>query len=159
MKTLFLIMGLTSCVCFFSKAQYVTIPDTAFVNWMNANGLAGCLNGNQLDTTCPQEVFPVFDAVASEITDLTGITYFILLEGLQCALGGNLAYLPALPKGLKSLTCMGNVLTALPQLPSGLNYIDCSGNQILVLPSLPDSLTYLDCSNNPPTMLPILPTS
>ena len=35
-----------------TQAQYVTIPDTNFVNWLNNNGYSQCLNGNQLDTTC-----------------------------------------------------------------------------------------------------------
>src|SRR5579871_3923550 len=35
-----------------AKAQYVTIPDTAFVSWLQNNGFAGCMSGNQLDTSC-----------------------------------------------------------------------------------------------------------
>lgn len=35
-----------------SKAQFVTIPDTNFVNWLNANGFSSCMSGNDIDTTC-----------------------------------------------------------------------------------------------------------
>ena len=42
----FILFGATS------KAQYVTIPDTAFVSWLQNNGFGGCMSGNQLDTTC-----------------------------------------------------------------------------------------------------------
>src|SRR5580704_10770746 len=70
--------ALMSCLFFANmlKAQYVTIPDTAFVSWLNNNGFAGCMSGNQLDTTC--------NAVLSDtmmlcydvpIQDLTGIQY------------------------------------------------------------------------------------
>ena len=33
------------------NAQYVTIPDSNFVNFLNIY-YANCMNGNQMDTTC-----------------------------------------------------------------------------------------------------------
>ena len=35
-----------------AKAQWVSIPDSNFVNYLNTFGFAQCMNGNQLDTTC-----------------------------------------------------------------------------------------------------------
>ena len=37
----------------FTKAQFVTIPDANFVTWLNNNGFSSCMNGNQLNASCP----------------------------------------------------------------------------------------------------------
>ena len=34
------------------NAQFVTIPDTNFVNWLNSHGFSSCMYGIQLDTSC-----------------------------------------------------------------------------------------------------------
>ncbi|MBK7966793.1 MAG: hypothetical protein IPK10_17085 [Bacteroidetes bacterium] len=61
-----------------TKAQFVTIPDTNFVNWLNNNGYSSCLINNQLDTTCNAVVTTkniyMFNV---GISDLTGIVFLI----------------------------------------------------------------------------------
>ena len=59
-----------------ARAQYVNIPDNNFVTWLSTNGYAGCLSGNQLDTTCPGLLFTTelqITQLIYEINDLDGI--------------------------------------------------------------------------------------
>src|SRR5579863_455710 len=103
-----------------ARAQYVTIPDTTFVNWLNTNGYASCLNGNQLDTTC-SAVTGAFsmDCYAVSIRNLTGLQYFKNLRELTCSYD-SLYLIPALPPLLTNIDCSYNNLDSLPALPSGL---------------------------------------
>ncbi len=147
--------------CFFShysKAQFVTIPDTNFVNWLNNNGYSSCMNGNQMDTTCNLVVNAVnLSCSSSNINDLTGIAYFDSLDTLQCN-SNFLTSISSLPDSLKVLICEYNDLTSLPVLPSSLKILRCEGNNILTLPSLPSSLEYLQCRLNQIAFLPSLPS-
>lgn len=161
-----------------SKAQYVTIPDTNFRNWLTTNYPA-CMSGGQLDTTCPAVVNAQVVAIINrKITDLTGIRYFDNLNTLFCH-NNQLTSLPVLPANLQQLYCEYNLLKSLKNLPQGLaklncrnnrlrilrclpqslTYLACGLNQLKKLPSLPQGLTYLDCSNNKLKMLPKLPQS
>src|SRR5580704_12761125 len=110
--------ALMSCLFFANmlKAQYVTIPDTAFVSWLQNNGFAGCMSGNQLDTTCNA----VLNATGlylygAGMTDLTGIVYFKNLDSLDCEMD-NISTMPQLPSTLVYLNCANNSLTSLPTL-------------------------------------------
>jgi hypothetical protein len=68
-----------------SHAQYVTIPDTAFVSWLPDNGFDTCLSGNQPDTSCPAVQSATFmTCTYVPIKDLTGIQYFTNLNYLVC---------------------------------------------------------------------------
>src|SRR5205814_1011154 len=98
-----------------SKGQYVNIPDATFRTWLMNNGYAGCMSGNDLDTTCPA-VVSAFSVNCSSlpIADLTGIQYF---------------------DSLVTLDCFGNQLTSLPPLPGMLIYLFCSTNQLANLPA------------------------
>ncbi|MBL0054328.1 MAG: hypothetical protein IPP29_24040 [Bacteroidetes bacterium] len=82
-----------------SQAQYVTIPDTNFVTWLNANGYASCMNGNMIDTTCGAVVNATSvdcnGAGTPKIMDLTGIQFFDNLQDLDCS-----EYYQALPPNL-----------------------------------------------------------
>ena len=145
--------------CNTAKAQYVTIPDAAFVSWLQNNGYAGCINGNQLDTTCST----VLNATALScsgvpIRDLTGIQYFKNLTGLACN-GDSLTFLPALPDSLQYLDCNTNQLTNLPVLPSVMIQLICYTNPLHSLPILPPSLQSLYCAGNLLTSLPALPAA
>ncbi|MBP7184621.1 MAG: T9SS type A sorting domain-containing protein [Saprospiraceae bacterium] len=140
------------------KAQFVTIPDTNFVNWLNSHGFSSCLNGNQMDTTCNLVVNAVnLSCSSSNINDLTGIAYFDSLDTLQCN-NNLLTSISSLPGSLKVLICEYNDLTSLPVLPTSLKILRCEGNNILTLPSLPSSLEYLQCRFNQITVLPPLPS-
>jgi len=140
-----------------SRAQYVTLPDTNFVNWLNANGYAGCLNGNQLDTTCAAVLnTTVMSCSAVPIRDLTGLQYFKNLQSLDCS-NDSVYFIPAFPAGMYSIDCEFNNLTTLPTLPDSLDYLECSINAITSLPNLPARLSYFGCSQNGLTTLPALP--
>ncbi len=141
------------------KAQYVTIPDTNFVTWLNTNGFSSCMNGNKIDTTCGAVVnATILNCNSYNISDLTGIQFFDKLTQLDCH-SNNLTYLPPLPSNLTYLNCGGNKFTILPGLPISLIYLYCSSNQLTSLPTLPTSLTILRCDNNQITILPTLPNS
>jgi len=178
-KIYFSLLLIISCAIFNNcKAQYVTIPDTAFVSWLHNNGYAACMNGNQLDTAC-NTVLNATSVTCSAvpIRDLTGIRYFKNLSLLDCSNDSlyqipalppiltqlncnynNLDSLPVLPSTLNSLSCMFNNLTNLPGLPAGFIYLNCVHNQLTILPALPPTLSYLGCDINRITGLPALPT-
>ncbi|MBK8847989.1 MAG: leucine-rich repeat domain-containing protein [Bacteroidetes bacterium] len=150
---------LLCCTTQKTQAQYVTIPDTNFVVWLNNNGYAGCMNGNMMDTTCGAVVNATNVIFSNKnISDLTGIQYFDNLTYLYCSYN-QLTSLPNLPNSLTYLDCFFNQLTSLPTLPSSLTYLYCSHNQLTNLPTLPNSLTFLDCYDNQLTSLPTLPNS
>src|SRR6188472_667465 len=129
----------------FLKAQWVTIPDSNFVNWLNTNGYASCMNGNLMDTTCNFITNAVkVNCYYSNIQSLQGIQYFDNLDTLKCDFN-DLINLPILPGGLTYLNCQGNNLTNLSQLPGTLKMLACDLNNISVLPVLPASLENLGC--------------
>lgn len=161
-----------------AKAQYVTIPDTNFVNWLNTHGYAGCMVGDQMDTTCNKVVNDtIINCINKNINDLTGISYFDNLKYLDCyanqltnlpnlpyslkkldCSSNNLSYLPNLPSSLIELLCGSNKLDSLPPLPN-LEYLQCYFNYLTNLPNLPASITWLDCHGNQLSALPNLPNS
>ncbi|HKR04074.1 MAG TPA: hypothetical protein VJY62_05500, partial [Bacteroidia bacterium] len=166
----------------FSSAQWVTIPDTNFVNWLNANGFAPCMNGNLMDTSCNAIVSTdTIHCGGAKINDLNGIQYFDSLRHLTCvnqlgtpyplnnipAFPPTLKYflswfnsftsLPVLPDSLEVLYCYAGSLQSLPALPSVLRVLFCGSNSIDTLPALPDSLRELYCYTNYLSYLPPLP--
>jgi uncharacterized repeat protein (TIGR01451 family) len=178
------IYAVLSCFLFLlsvkeSKSQYVNIPDTNFVNWLNNNGYSGCMSGNMMDTTCSLIVnaqsvmLPQFGGY---VMDLTGIQFFDSLKTLDCSHQA-LTFLPQLPATLRylnikqsnyittvvlppmldTLLCRDNNLLNITSFPSTLRYIDISWCSQTSLPSLPDSLRYLNCAQNNLTSLPVLP--
>ena len=139
-----------------AKAQWVTIPDTNFVNylqWLYPN----CMNGNLMNTSCAQ-ISNATDLIVEGwgISDLTGLEYFSNLDTLNCA-NNNLTSLPPLPGGILYLDCSMNQLTSLPPLPPMLLILNCYANQLTYLPNIPSSLDGLDCSYNQLITIPQLP--
>ena len=110
-----ILLSLAFCFALISvRAQYVTIPDTNFVNWLNAHSYQACMNGNQLDTNCNLvKRAKIISLYNLNLYDLTGISYFDSLENLLCY-NNNLTSLPKLPHLLQSLICHDNQLTFLP---------------------------------------------
>ncbi|MBK7147505.1 MAG: T9SS type A sorting domain-containing protein [Bacteroidetes bacterium] len=154
---------LTVCLlCFsavFCRAQFVQIPDSNFVKWLNNNGYGSCVSNNQLDTTC--SLLQTEDSVScnmKQIGNLEGIQYFKNLKYLNCN-DNFLLQLPPLPVTLRNLLCRNNDLTSLPFLPNSLNKLYCHNNLLTWLPPLPDSLQLLNCSMNQLSGLPELPNS
>jgi hypothetical protein len=159
-----------------ASAQYVTIPDTNFMYFLQSY-FPFCMSGNQMDTTCFQVVNTTnMNCSGMSIADLTGIQYFVNLDTLMCA-NNPLTTLSSLPPSLIYLRCNQDQLTSLPPLPNTLRYLECSTNNIsslgpipatvetlsvvqnnlTSLPTLPASMVYFDCRGNQLTSLPTLP--
>ncbi len=139
-----------------TKAQCVTIPDTAFVTYLQAN-FPTCMNGNLMDTTCSGIVNAhIVFCNYGPIRDLTGIQYFDNLTTLRCSYD-SLMILAALPNTLTYIDCSYNKLSTISTLPSSLTHLYCYNNQLTSLPPLPNNLRVLSCGNNPLTSLPALP--
>ena len=140
------------------KAQFVSIPDTAFATWLQTNGFADCMDGNQLDTSSP-----MLTGVRSLcchsvfIKNMAGIQYFKNLDSLDFSYS-SVSTLTCLPARLSYLNCQHNYILNLPVLPASLSTLLCNYNQLSALPALPASLQMLDCSNNQLVSLPVLPT-
>ena len=135
----------------------VTIPDVAFVTWLQANGYSGCLTGNQLDTTCAAVLnATTLEPFAVPIRDLTGVQYFKNISYLDCS-NDSLTFIPAFPPALFNINCQYNQLTTLPALPASLGRLECADNKLTALPSLPTGITFLSCARNRLTSLPALP--
>ncbi len=141
-----------------AKAQYVTIPDANFVTFLT--GLyPQCMNGNQMDTTCPAIMSEDYiDLWHQNLHDITGIQYFDSLRILRCN-GNYLTFLPPLQQSIRELWCNSNQLTSIPSLPDSLTIFYPVANQLTSLPTLPNTITYIDCGSNLLTSLPALPTS
>ncbi len=140
------------------KAQWVTIPDTNFVNKLTQL-FPSCMSGNQMNTACSQIVNCTSLYLSSSyITDLTGVEYFVNLTTLDCHYN-QLTSLPLLPVTLEDLDCGGNDIVSIAQLPNNLKNFDCNNNHLINLPTLPDSLHYLYCNQNEISYLPNLPDS
>lgn len=160
MKLKAVLLSCTLAVFTTLNAQWVLIPDTNFVHWLDTSGFHNCLNGQMLDTTCPTVVGTNLLIVDSNarVRNFTGIQYFDNLK--HWAFRGNgTNYIPAFPPLLETIDALGNNLTALPPLPQNLTYLSCRSNQITVLPTLPANLQSLDCIDNLLTQLPALPQS
>lgn len=145
------------------SAQWVSIPDTNFGEWLYSNGYSACMQGNyggrQLDTTCPTVVGTTnISCYGNNIRDLTGIQYFDSLIALNCT-NNRLTFLPPLPNSLTRLLCPYNQLVSLPVLPNSLTNLRCIDNQLISLPALPNNLVTLDCYHNHLVSLPALPSN
>jgi len=171
-----LLAGILLSVCV--SAQYATIPDSTFVTWLQNNGFAACMIGNQIDTNCTYVLAAhSIKCYAQPVHDITGIQYFKNLDSLDCS-NDSLSSLPPLPGQLSFLNCNYNKLTSLPNLPGSLNSLwciqnkldslpalknvsdlECSNNQLSSIPMLSDGITKLICLHNQLESLPALPTS
>lgn len=174
------------CLCItvsIASAQYITIPDSNFANYLDSI-VPTAMNGNQMDTTNPvlQKITRIYIENMG-IDSLYGIQYFDSLQTLDCGNGspsvdsnkitwlfnlpatldtlicGNnrIGNLPKLPGSIVLLKCYLNRLTNLLPLPINLIYFDCSNNSLGTLIKLPSKLTSLYCENNQLTNLPLLP--
>ncbi|MFA7272727.1 MAG: T9SS type A sorting domain-containing protein [Crocinitomicaceae bacterium] len=162
-----------------AKAQYVTIPDPAMVNWFTAH-FPTAMNGNQLDTTFTNLLYVnTLDTTSFygvNVQNLDGIQYLPNLLFLQLPNKGvhtipsfppnlifinldfnNIDTLPPLPNSLENIACGFNNLSFLPPLPNSLIYIMCDNNNLTDLPNLPNSLQSLICDHNDISCLPLLP--
>ena len=159
--------------------NYLTIPDSNFVNLLHKN-YPSAMVGNKMDTS---NIFikkeSNLNLSNSNIYDLNGIQYFVSLKNLDfsnnnihyilsklpdsityldCS-NNNLFYINNLPVNLKTLKCNKNKLNSLPSLPNSLSYVDCRDNIISALPKLPNNLKVLLCNNNKIYCFPVFSDS
>ncbi len=148
--TFLIVFTVTLC-----KGQWVSIPDTNFVSWLQSQ-YPSCMNGNLMDTTCSSIVndFTIY-LMGDTIADLTGIQYFDSLQFLHCQ-GNLLTSLPELPSHLVDFDCSSNQLISIPQIPATLKYFVCTNNHLSVLPLFPNNLLMLGCDHNLLSQLPLL---
>jgi len=127
-----------------ARSQYVTIPDTNFMYFLQAL-VPNCMNGNQLNTGCSDiQNITTMDCSGLSIADISGVENFAALDTLICGYN-NIQYIFQLPNNLSYLDVQSNQLTSLPNLPP-LQTLLCSFNQLNQLPYFYGS--YLDCSYN-----------
>ncbi len=155
------------------KAQYITIPDSAFRVFLT-NNYPACMNGSgMLDTTCSAVIneVEIHNLNANAILNWQGFQYFKNLERVHFFSAHDLPVLPntlkelsvefglnnisTLPPALEKLTIIQSGISSLPALPNTLKYLDCSMNPMLAsIPTLPASLLSLNCSQMPGTGTP-----
>ncbi len=147
-----------------SSAQYVTIPDAKFGDYLRQQ-YPSCMSGDMLDITCSEVITETSLNLSQKgIKDISGVEYFVSLQSLTCqgwadppgplwGLRGVLTFLPPLPASLTFLDCGNNELTTLPTLPA-LNTLRCKSNRLTSLPTLPSALKELDCGFNSSLSLP-----
>ena len=156
LKTTFFI--LLTAITVIAKAQYVTIPDTNFVAWLQEH-YPNCLNGNQMDTICIGNLnIQRIDVSNQNIFDLAGIQHFVFLDSLLCN-HNHISTLPILPVKLKYLECANNLLNSISFVTDSLRELICSDNQLTIISNLPDSLRTLSCEYNQLDSLPDLPVN
>lgn len=154
------------CISFSkAKAQWVSIPDTNFVNWLNTY-YSSCMNGNLMDTTCLWIVRQDTLLISNlNITNLDGVQYFDSLLLLSCfnhnytPLAKQIQNIPSFPPLLKSFNSSYNAFNSLPNLPDSLINFQAVNGKLQALPSLPNSLITLTCNDNNLSVLPNLPSS
>src|SRR5688500_15708261 len=98
-----------------TKAQFVTIPDEDFRNYLMNAGFADCFVGDQMDTTCNEVVTAVklnTYGFGNNIESLEGLQYFDNLDTFR------------------HLTFTSNLETLPPRFPQLLRYltVGSSGN-------------------------------
>jgi uncharacterized repeat protein (TIGR01451 family) len=141
-----------------AKAQWVTIPDANFANFLTQN-YPSCMSGNQLDTTCSDILTENYLWINnSSLSDLSGIEYFVNLNVLYCA-NNQLTTLPTLSENLTYLDCSNNQISNLPFLSDSLSTLICNNNYLSGFPNLPNNLTVLKCNQNDLISIPSLPSS
>ena len=118
---LLLLLALTMSL---AKAQFITMPDTAFGSWMNANGYASCMTGSaatgwQLDTTCATLLAATNVDFQGDtfVTDISSIRYFKNLNLLWIRNDYKLVNIPDLPVTLTNLNLS---LTGIIDVPANL---------------------------------------
>lgn len=139
MKT-FITVIFSFSIVFSGYSQYTAIPDPNFENYLEQNGMGdGVANNGQVLTANINSVTSL-NVGAKQISDLTGIEDFILLEVLACPFNSITILNLSQNLALETLYCASNTLSTLilPASPN-LSIINCEEN----------FLTELDLTQNP----------
>lgn len=143
----------------------MTLGDPNWISWLQNNGYAACMNGNQIDTSCSPVLSATdMDCSNSNIEDIYGIWFFKNLQRLNCSNNGALfgwqGPVCPLPPRLKYLDCshtwIGNIFN---KWPDSLVYLNINYSSINPCPSFPNTLQELDCGATIFSTLPPFPQS
>jgi Leucine-rich repeat (LRR) protein len=141
-------------------AQYITIPDANFASFLVSNYPSAMNGSNQLDTNVAKTFTGNFIAISKNITNVSGIEYFINISQLSLS-GNKIMSLPTSFNRLTKITKLEldtNKLTTLPDLHSMtmLQYLYCQYNNITNFPSMVNmtSVIRFFCHKNQLTSLP-----
>jgi uncharacterized repeat protein (TIGR01451 family) len=165
------------------KAQWVTIPDSIFVEYLTEN-FPTCMDGNLMDTTCNLIVEALYCwPQGTVIQSLEGIQYFDNLLDFNLSSNYALTNLPKLPATVQSINLDGCTeleyieefppsltnlrihfcinLQSIPEINSPLQNLTITANSNLVnILELPSTVTNLHINDNSNLeLLPILPDS
>ncbi len=140
----FLLIGFTKV-----HAQYVSIPNTTFKNWV----LAHVPHPTSTTNITPAEAAAYSGTISiggNNITDLTGIKAFTHITSLNCSANALTTLDVSGCAALTTLTCTFNSITSLTVTGCpALNAIYCSDNSLTSLNVSTNSLLeYLYCYNN-----------
>lgn len=143
-----------------AQAQYVSIPDNEFRQFLQVRFPSAFDVNELMDTTNPVIVNAASLNIGVSVMDWDGFQYFKNLQSVTFD-NLNLTYIPALPNTLQELiigSSASNLIDNLPALPGGLLRLYCRQNHLTTLPALPSTLVYLDlASSHSLTALPTLP--
>ena len=159
MKKLILLF-FASFLFVYGKAQYVTIPDSVFVQLLQQI-YPNCMNGNQMDTTCADITQAVSTPIyfqGSSVENLYGIQFFDSLDILYLDYMDSLRLIPAFPPTLRFLFILQAPLDSLPLLPETLETVSISVTNITIPPVIPSGVTSLLFNNSPLAYAPNLPS-
>lgn len=170
-------------------AQYVTIPDANFRNFLkNTYPYYYAMNAfDQLDTTNTYIVNSSYlnltnwNGQGYGVADITGIRYFKNLTNFNCSnnpiqaldnLPNTITTLVAenialtgngksvtLPQNVVSVLLTNSGFTGFTNSPNTIISLSVKNNGLSILPILSSNLEFLDCSNNNLANLPLLPNS
>ncbi len=157
MKKLLLSLIVISCFVY-GRAQWVEIPDPAFLTALQNTGAGNCINATFLDTTCTEvQTLTEFNCSNCGISDLEGLQYFHNLDSINVEFN-NITYVPQLPSGLKKLQLNDcYYLTDLPPLPAGLQQLYLGNTGLTSYPALPSGIKALSIGMAPGNFLDTLP--
>ncbi|BDS12016.1 T9SS type A sorting domain-containing protein [Aureispira anguillae] len=138
-------------------AQNVTIPDANFKAELLANTSINTNGDTEIQLTEAQAFSGAINVDGKNITDLTGIETFVLLENLSCNNNQLIALDLSTNTALRTLYCYNNQLTTLDVSGNAtLMWLWCNNNQLTTLDvSTNTGLTNLYCQRNQLTALDV----
>jgi uncharacterized repeat protein (TIGR01451 family) len=152
--TLIIMMGFTNK----SFAQFVTIPDTNFVIFLQQN-YPTAMVGNQMDTTDASVLGATsLNCSNRNISNVSGIEFFDNLNSFNCSYN-QITLINNIPFSVDSLLCYANSIISIGNLPPNLLFFDCSNNNLSSLPNLPQSIYILACGGNQLSTISNLPSN
>ncbi len=187
MKRILLFLLLSISVAYTARAQWVSLTDTNFGNFLYMWGDTSAVHGHPGNATWQMDTSSAFVHNltwlniwhgSAYVDTILSLQYFPNLRRIDIADGAGLSYISYIPPGVTHLSITHAFLTQLPPLADSLTHlglINCTlhslpdplpdslvqlnvdNNYLDSLPSLPAGLTILDCGYNSLTQIPALP--